>query len=189
MRRTEEKKVFIFFINHVLFISFSILYYCCLFSGQFLILNLCFFFPDMITLAMGNQAERFIPAFLFLVANDQKKVLGSARALTISHFLVDVFFSCTLRYPCFRTQLFKFKHETCRSSPYAFDLHIFPSSSIKQELYVNCFLVDSILHLQNCLLIKDLLGIMCSFSNGQCCLLVIYGIALNICHLSFETAN
>jgi len=35
----------------------------------------------MITLAMGNQAERFIPAFLFLVANDQKKVLGSARAL------------------------------------------------------------------------------------------------------------
>ncbi|KAJ6867284.1 hypothetical protein NC652_038490 [Populus alba x Populus x berolinensis] len=58
---------------------------------------------DMITLAMGNQAERFIPAFLFLVANDQKKVLGSARALTISHVLVDVFFSCMLRYPCFRT--------------------------------------------------------------------------------------
>jgi len=104
MQRKEEKK------------SIHILYKSCSFHFLFnfilllfifrLVFNIEFmflFFPDMITLAMGNQAERFIPAFLFLVANDQKKVLGSARALTISHVLVDVFFSCTLRYPCFRT--------------------------------------------------------------------------------------
>ncbi|KAJ6421391.1 hypothetical protein OIU84_028710 [Salix udensis] len=48
-------------------------------------LGVVFFATDMITLAMGNQAERFIPAFLFLVANDQKKVSCSAQALTISH--------------------------------------------------------------------------------------------------------